>query len=268
MAVVDQEHEAELEPGDTEVLFPEARRFQRRRQLGITAAVLATVLAVVTAVVAGLVLSGSRSLSSRNSTGQPAAVPVAQQLTLRPVLCDVPAYDPNAPRSGALGPNSCGSRYALTASNLDIRADPSIPPGYSARNIAPDPTLRGDASTPVKLSDKGGTVLLPGPGGIRYLLGPLGLRLSPHSVVSRVTLERGSGGTWFVLVTLTSSGAMTLDSVMKPVFHRYVAIVLDGEVLEAPVVQPTSISYQSFGGDILIGFNFTKQQAEKVAAHL
>lgn len=66
---------------------------------------------------------------------------------------------------------------------------------------------------------------------------------------------------------LTPSGAPAWDTVAETNFHQFVAFDLDGQVLEAPIIQPAETSFSSFQGEIEMA-SFSETEARSLAAVL
>jgi preprotein translocase subunit SecD len=193
------------------------------------------------------------------------------QMLFRPVLCYAPGY---APASGAPAPTTVpsgcsSSQYDLTAANLNV----STSTGNPQSTPSPDPTL---ASYPTSSADydaahPNSDVVLAasqssGEAGTRFLLGPVGLAGSQISS-AQATLPTGGTG-WVVDLNLKSSGSSQWDALADKQFHAYIAIDLDGQVISAPLTQPSQAAFSSFGGKVQISGNFTQQSAQTLALDL
>jgi preprotein translocase subunit SecD len=66
---------------------------------------------------------------------------------------------------------------------------------------------------------------------------------------------------------LTPSGAPAWDTVAQTNFHQLVAFDLDGQVLEAPIIQPAATTFTSFQGEIDMA-SFSETEARLLAAVL
>ena len=64
---------------------------------------------------------------------------------------------------------------------------------------------------------------------------------------------------------LTSAGSTQWDNLAKEQFHAIIAIDLDGQVISAPITQPTNGSFSSFNGQVQISGGFTENQAKTLA---
>jgi len=256
-------------PGEPEALIPEARQVQRRRYGKVLAAAIALLVMISAILYAVSASTGSgRQAAGTSQGGAATAVPVANQVTMRPVLCYAPAYVASgAPATQSL-PNNCAAQYQLSQSNLGVTPSANSAAGYSVNNITADPSLDTYATTPAGQIVPSQTVLLSGNGGTRYLLGPVALRLTPGSVVQSATAVRYQTGQWIVSYVLTTSGAAKNDAVMSASFHRVIALVLDGKVFTAPMIQPSQSTFASFQGRGEISGNLTQAEAKAIAAAL
>ncbi len=189
------------------------------------------------------------------------------QLFFRPALC----YAPNltlakgkTPSTGTLP--ACAASTQLTAANLQVTPDSNSNQGYTSnQNIAEDPQFATFKSTPSTQDDKGATVLLPataGSGGApRYVLGPAGMT---GTAVKSANAQLNNGQ-WAVNLNLTSTGANQWNTLAQAQFHAIIGIDLDGQVISAPITQPTQSSFTSFGNSVQISGSFTENQAKTLA---
>ncbi|HEV3311334.1 MAG TPA: hypothetical protein VG815_12530, partial [Chloroflexota bacterium] len=206
------EHKQVERPNELEVLLPEARQVQRRRYAKTVAIVLAAVL-LTTGLLVGLLLStgpGDRTASGSGSSGL-AAVPIARQVTMRPVLCSAPPFAASGPVATAPYPAPCGARYLLNRSNLHLTPSSNPPGGYLMKNVAADPSLGATRTTINSQAGPRRIVLLNGYDGLRYVLGPVSLRLAPSAIVARASAVRAATGAWVVDLILTKAGVMEFN---------------------------------------------------------
>jgi preprotein translocase subunit SecD len=70
---------------------------------------------------------------------------------------------------------------------------------------------------------------------------------------------------WAVNLNLTSAGASQWDTMAKQQFHAIIGIDLDGQVISAPITQPTQQAPTSFNGQVQISGSFTEDQAKTLA---
>lgn len=98
----------------------------------------------------------------------------------------------------------------------------------------------------------------------RYALGPAKLTGKGVSTAS-TRFDSGGGQGWIVDLKLTGKGSGAWDALGSENFHKPVAIVLDGVVQSAPVIQPNNSQFQSFGGSAQISGSFTQGRAKDLA---
>jgi SecD-like export protein len=251
-----------------QVLFLEAR--QRRRTRWVISGVVSGVLAVVLAVLLTVTSIGGGGHSTVSS-GRPPLVPSTGhptvKLSFRPVLCYAPTPTLAAGQTASTGPlPSCGPAYQLTAGNLAIRPDlRKNANGYTGSNIFPDPHFATYAST--RLDNLNGTALLAGNGengNNRYVVGPAALT---QAAVKSVSVQHLNGN-WVVKLILSTSGSRQLDTLTQTQFHAIIGIDLNGQVISAPITEPTQSGWASFRGQVTIGGGFTEHQAKVLAAKL
>jgi preprotein translocase subunit SecD len=192
------------------------------------------------------------------------------QLFFRPALCYAPPYTPtkgSTPPTGTLP--TCASTAQLTATNLQVTPNSSNVNGYTSNsNIPDDPQFAAYPSTPSANDDKNATVILPpsssAQGTGRYVLGPAALTGSAvHSASAQLVNSQ-----WAVSIVLTSSGSTAWDTLAQQQFHAIIGIDLDGQVISAPITQPTAASFSSFNGQVQISGSFTQSQAQTLATEL
>lgn len=267
MSVLD--HERVEAPNELEALLPEARQVQRRRY-GKTIAVVIAALTLTSGLILGLVLSTGHGDRAASGSGSPAvaAVPVAKQVTIRPVLCSAPPFVASGPVAAATYPARCGARYLLTRSNLHITPSSNPPGGYVLKNIAADPSLRATRTTMNSQAGPRRIVLLDGYGGLRYVLGPVSLRLAPKAIVERAAAVRAPTGAWVVDLTLTKAGVMAFNHVTSKSFHELVGLVLKNKVIYTTLIQPNESAFTGFDRHIQVAGNFSEAQAQSIAAAL
>jgi preprotein translocase subunit SecD len=192
------------------------------------------------------------------------------QLFFRPALCYAPSFSlakGKSPTTTPL-PSNCAASSQLTATNLAVKPNPgSVTQPYTFnQNIPEDPQFATYKSTPSTNDDKNATVLLPASSGNagppRYLLGPAGLT---GTAVKSANAQLITGSGWAVNLVLTGTGSAQWDALAKAQFHAIIAIDLDGQVISAPITQPTSAGFSSFNGQVQITGNFTEDQAKTLA---
>ncbi len=95
----------------------------------------------------------------------------------------------------------------------------------------------------------------------RCLLGPAGMT---GTAVKSASAQLNNGQ-WAVNLNLTSAGASQWDTLAKQQFHAIIGIDLDGQVISAPITQPTQQAFTSFNGQVQISGGFTEDQAKTLA---
>jgi preprotein translocase subunit SecD len=189
------------------------------------------------------------------------------QLFFRPALCYAPAFTVAKGQAPATGPlPACSASTQLTRTNLAVTPNSSNVNGYTFNtNIPEDPQFATHPSTPSTNDNKNATVLLPASKGSagppRYVLGPAGLT---GTAVKSANAQL-SGGQWTVNLNLTGAGAAQWDTLAGQQFHAIIAIDLDGQVISAPITQPTAQGFTSFAGQVQISGSFTEDQAKTLA---
>jgi preprotein translocase subunit SecD len=194
------------------------------------------------------------------------------QLQFRPALCLAAPYTPakKGTKVPAL-PTACSaSTYSLQQPNLTVTPDSSAAAGYDSNlsSIGPDPALADQRTSTPGYDDAHphSYVLVPldDGGGERYLLGPS--ELSGTKVAS--ALASFISPNWVVDATLTGTGAHLWDALAQKYFHEIIGIDLDGQIVSAPLTQPTQTAFSSFAGKVEISGNFTQQSADSLALDL
>jgi preprotein translocase subunit SecD len=187
------------------------------------------------------------------------------QLFFRPALCYADPHSVAKGGSTATGAlPSCASASQLTAANLAVNTST----GQATGNPQPDPQFTPYASTSSDGDVKDATVLLPGLPGTgteRYVLGPAGLT---GAQIKSASASVDSTGQWTVNLSLTSAGATAWDTLAQQQFHAIIGIDLDGQVISAPLTQPTQSTFTSFEGQVQISGSFTEAQAKALATEL
>jgi len=164
------------------------------------------------------------------------------ELRFRTVLQNLPPYEPTPPPTTGTGATGATGATGTTTT--------STPDGSQIPN------------TPPEQDTAGAIVVLPGrtpPGAPnRYQLGPT--LLTGEAVSSADgTFENGS---WGVTVNFTGKGGQAfVDKVADPNVGKQVAIVLDGVVQSAPVINAGITA----GNPVRISGDFTQQEAEDLA---
>ncbi len=192
------------------------------------------------------------------------------ELYFRPALCFAPAHTVAKGAASATGAlPTCSSASALTKANINVVPNSNATAGYTSNlnSIPADQQFAPYKSTTSDNDGKTDTVLLPGlpgQGTSRYVLGPAGLT---GSQIKSANAQLNSGQ-WSVNLTLTSQGATDWDTLASQQFHAIIGIDLDGQVISAPITQPTQTSFTSFGGQVQISGGFTEDQAKALATEL
>ncbi len=185
---------------------------------------------------------------------------------MRTVECSAPPYS-TAAESGlaARQASGCGVRYLLTASALRVDTHTGRP----KNDPGPDPSLAASPDTPAASDVQSAPALYPadpasGFAGDRLFLGPANLE---NGAISSAAASRVGSG-WVVQITLTSAGEKDLDAVAEQQFHAYLAVCVDGSVQSASIVEPSSTSFSSLGGEIKLRAGFTRSEALDLADDL
>ncbi len=261
------------EPDDTQVLFEEARQRRKRRRLfaGIT---ILIVVATALGITLGLLVShGSGNSPTPVAPAAPAPSPAAAANTslfsIRPVLCYAVPYSPTPGQVRSTGSlPACSPPYQLTTSNLQVNPASNKVDGYTVNsNIGADPQFANYPSTTSSSGTQEQDVILPGSsvnGPDRYVLGPVGLTRSAIAGAHVTHLD----GQWAIYLALTPRGSAQWDSLAAHQFHAVVGVVVNGQVVSAPITQPTQSSFTSFDGQLQISGGFTEHQAKVIASEL
>jgi len=164
------------------------------------------------------------------------------ELRFRPVLTTLPPYDPATATStttttvaGATptAPTSDGSDIPTTTAAEDLPGATVVLPGRKSGDTAPE----------------------------RYQLGPT--ELTGKAISGAKAGFRESN--WAVDVDFTGSGSGKWDELGQKNFQKQVAIVLDGVVQSAPVIQGDNQAFESFGGSATISGSFSESEARDLA---
>ena len=192
------------------------------------------------------------------------------QLFFRPALCYAPGSSGAKGQAAATGAlPTCSTTTALTKANINVQPNSSSTQGYTSNlgSISADTQFAPYKSTPSATDGKTDTVLLPGLPGSgtgRYVLGPAGLTGAQIKSAS----AQLNNGQWSVNLNLSGTGATQWDTLADQQFHAIIGIDLDGQVISAPITQPTQTSFTSFGGTVQISGSFTEDQAKALATEL
>jgi hypothetical protein len=138
--------------------------------------------------------------------------------------------------------------------------------GYTADNVPADPSFAHYPDTPATQDDPNATVLLPADGSAypRLVLGPAEINGSAiRGATAQFDRDIDAPD---IEVQLTPTGATQWDNVGRANFHQFVALDLDGQVISAPLIEPTNSTFASFDGKFEISGTFTVDQARAIAA--
>jgi preprotein translocase subunit SecD len=196
-----------------------------------------------------------------------AAIGKTAQLQFRPALAESAPY--TKPKAGTkVGPLPSGpsaSQYSIMAPNLTVNTSAGT---SNIASIGLDPALAAYPTSTPGYDDAHphSTVLVPlaNGGGVRYLLGPS--ELSGQAVAS--ALAQFVSPQWVVNATLTGKGSTAWDALAQKYFHEIIGIDLDGQVVSAPLTQPSSAAFTSFAGKVQISGNFTQASASALSLDL
>ena len=169
--------------------------------------------------------------------------------------------------------------YAITATEVLFEVRPVVdidagvsssgnrPPGPLPRDFSPLIALsRVNCSLPPVSSSPSAPIVACDEAGARYVLGAVGI--DNTNVESAEGLMPPGATTWVVSVTLDEKGQVALEDmtgavVGAPAPKDRLAMVLDGEVVQAPTVNE-----QIFGGQLDISGDFSARTAMQLAAGL
>ena len=187
------------------------------------------------------------------------------QLFFRPALCYAPAFAVAKGQTASTGAlPACSTTSQLSATNLAVNTSS----GQATGNPPPDTAFATYPSTSPLNDAKSATVLLPGlpgQGTQRYVLGPAQVT---GSQIKSANASLNQGGQWTVNITFSPSGATAWDALAQQQFHAIIGIDLDGQVISAPITQPSQQSFTSFAGQVQISGTFTQSQAQTLATEL
>lgn len=163
------------------------------------------------------------------------------ELRFRPVLATLPPYDP----------------AAAATTTTTVAGSTATPAQTTGAEIPTTPESQDKADA---------TVVLPGrkvDGKVteRFQLGPT--ELTGKAVSSAKAQFQNSA--WAVNVDFTDKGSAQWDDLGQKNFKKQVAIVLDGVVQSAPVIQGDNQSFESFGGKATISGSFSESDAKDLA---
>jgi hypothetical protein len=202
------------------------------------------VSAVRRAAVLAAVLS---ALLSGLALGSPAHGATSRKVSLefRPVLTQVPPVAATSSTTAPVGPVA-----RATVASCDVAAVQAMPVVPTTASRA----ARSDAC--VVYPDRSA-----GANAARYYLGP-----AVDVPIRAAKAKFVSGQGWTVQLALTKAGSTAWDGLGEQQFHQQVAVVHDGFVEAAPVIEPNDQTFSSFGGSAVISSDFTRQEARALAA--
>jgi hypothetical protein len=197
--------------------------------------------------------------ASASSTGS------SNGFSFRAVLCFAPPLSKKTEFPLASAFPTCTSKFELTAKNLGVDPNNSIA-GFKSNTVAPDPRFLRFRSTPHPSVASKADVLLPvihaKAKSERFVLGPAQLTRSDFKSATAVKLSLGQ---WVVNYRLTPTGSKAWNAFAKKQFHAIIAIVANGQVYSAPLIQPANTHFYSFEGTGEISGDFTKTDAVDLA---
>lgn len=201
---------------------------------------------------------------------------------MRPVLNVVPQEAPEEESTTSSGPTTVAPSTTLPGPTGGVGESRSVPATVDTEDPADgdtpadggtDPTLgSGTPGTDGEPVDDGttlppGQTVLPGAkDGLLYLLGPVGATGEVFSSDANVQID---GASWVVNANLRggADGEALWNALAAACYAggadcptKQVAIILDGEVISAPVVQ-----VPSFSGSVQISGDFTESEANDLA---
>jgi hypothetical protein len=189
-------------------------------------------------------------------------------VTFRSVLCYAPALTTKTAFPPASAFPTCTSKFELTAKNLDVIPGNSVS-GFTSKTVPPDPRFLRFRNTPSAKDLSPSDVLLPvihaNAKSERLVLGPAQLTNSAFKSAKAV---KNTTGQWMVNYQLTAKGSVAWNAFAKSQFHAMIAIVANGEVYSAPLIEPTGTRFTPFGGAGQISGDFTKTDAVDLAKWL
>jgi hypothetical protein len=219
----------------------------------------------------GLVLCGCSSPGGGQSS--PHRIESAYQFSFRPVLCETPPVRLNSTveitPSVPSPPLGCAPSNRFNVANLDVQVDSSSADGFASREPSVDYRYQFVLNAPKSDDTANVDVLLSqeqsNRSTIRYVLGPA--ELTDDSIASAQAANDGSGQ-WVVDITFTKYGLIEWDAFAGRQFHEEIATVINGEVVSAPLIQPTQTTFTSFNGSGDIKGNWSEEHAVAIAAAL
>lgn len=187
------------------------------------------------------------------------------ELTLRPVLQMGTTSTTTSTVSGA--PTTSRAEQTTTTA-ADVATGPGSARRAATTTIAPTTIAPTDTTAPQQTElPEGQDILTDKDGSFVYLVGPVAATGEVFENDASAEIQNGS---WVVVVTLRSGavGEDQWNAVAAQCFNKaetcpsqQLAIVLDGEVISAPVVQEPTFT----GGSVQISGDFTEDEARQLA---
>lgn len=183
--------------------------------------------------------------------------------TIAPSSRSTTSADFVAPSAGSLRGFAVGAQTSTAttqATGTTKAAVTSLPANTTLpTKTTPIGDLDTKTGTTPRSQDKAeATVVLADKQGNRYILEPTMLT---GTIVSDATAEiNATTGAWVVNVVFTGAGSAKWDQMAQKLYQRQLAIVLDSEVISAPVIQTTQ-----FGGKAQISGTFDAKEARRLA---
>lgn len=210
-----------------------------------------------------------RALDIVGRTGNLQLRPVLQSGSVDPTAGEVettPTTETSLPTEGGPGESRGGRVMVDTTIPTDttVATDTTI---STETTIAAAPADATPVDTAAQSELPPGSEVLLGRDGFAYLVGPVAATGLVFENNAQANIQ---GANWSVVVQLRSGaeGADVWNALTSRCFSRdatcptaQIAIVLDGEVISAPVVQEAVFS----GGEVQITGNFTEQDARDLA---
>ncbi len=202
------------------------------------------------------------------------------QLLFRPVECGAPPYvkpthhKPVSP----LNIPTCtpANQLSLSNPNYQVTPDPNSSAGYVSNNIGADskflnvPSITSDQDALPQVASKFvvENAFDYNPSTTQYARYVLFPAVMLGKEVANASANQNQLGQWVVDCSLTSTGSKEWDAATKQYFHEYMAIELDGQVISAPIIQPTQAAWTSFAGSVEVSGSLSQSQANLLAADL
>ncbi len=187
------------------------------------------------------------------------------ELTLRPVLQMGTTSTTTSTVSGA--PTTSTAEQTTTTA-ADVATGPGSARRAATTTITPTTIAPTDTTAPQQTElPEGQDILTDKDGSFVYLVGPIAATGEVFENDASAEIQNGS---WVVVVTLRSGavGEDQWNAVASQCFNKaetcpsqQLAIVLDGEVISAPVVQEPTFT----GGSVQISGDFTEDEARQLA---